>query len=48
MTQKKNQNIIQLDANNWYDYAMSNFLPTSRFKWMHPKEIDLNKYTSNS
>ena len=27
---------------------MSNFLPTSRFKWIDPKEFDLNKYTSNS
>ena len=27
---------------------MSMFLPTSRFKWIGPKEFDLNKYTSNS
>ena len=27
---------------------MSTFLPTSSFKWIDPKEIDLNKYTSNS
>ena len=39
---------IYLDANNLYDYVMSNFLPTSGFKWIDPKEIDLNKYTSNS
>ena len=24
------------------------FLPTSGFKWIDPKEFDLNKYTSNS
>ena len=40
--------IVYLDANNLYGYAMSKFLPTSGFKWMDPKEFDLNKYTSNS
>ena len=42
MTQNKNQNIIYLDANNLYGYAMSKFLPTSGFKWIDPKELDLN------
>ena len=23
-------------------------VPTSEFKWINPKEFDLNKYTSNS
>ena len=27
---------------------MSKFLPTSGFRWIDPKEFDLNKYTSNS
>ena len=27
---------------------MSEFLPTSGFKWMYPKEFDLNKYSNNS
>ena len=27
---------------------MPKFLPTSGFKWIVPKEFDLNKYTSNS
>ena len=27
---------------------MSKFLPISGFKWIYPKEFDLNKYTSNS
>ena len=27
---------------------MSKFLPTSGFKWIDPKEFDLNKYNSNS
>ena len=28
--------ILYLNANNLYGYAMSTFLPTSRFKWIHP------------
>ena len=40
--------IIYLDANNLYGYVIPNFLPTSRFKWIDPKEFGLNKYTSNS
>ena len=31
-----------------YRYATSKFLPTTGFKWIDPKEFDLNKYTSNS
>ena len=27
---------------------MSKFLPTSGFKWIDPKEVNLNGYTSNS
>ena len=27
---------------------MPTFLPTSGFKWIFPKEFDLNKYTNNS
>ena len=27
---------------------MSKFLPTSRFKWIDPKEFYLSKYTSNN
>ena len=34
--------------NNLYGYAMSQFLSTSAFKWIDPKEFDLNKYTSIS
>ena len=40
--------MIYLDVNNLYGYAMSKFLTTSGFKRIDPKEIDLNKYTSNS
>ena len=31
-----------------YGYARSKFLPTSGFKWVDPRQFDLNKYTSNS
>ena len=34
--------------NNLYGYAMSKFLLTSGFKWIDPKEFDLNKYISSS
>ena len=27
---------------------MSNFFPAGRFKWIDPKEFDLNKYTRNN
>ena len=27
---------------------MSKFLPTIGFKWIDPKEFDLNKYTGNN
>ena len=27
---------------------MSKFLPTSSFKWIDPKEFNLNKYTSSN
>ena len=42
------KHIICLDVNNSYGCAMSTFLSTSRFKWIDPNNIDLNKYTSNS
>ena len=45
---QESKHIIYLDVNNVYCYAMSKFLPTGRFKWIDPKEFDLNKYTSNS
>ena len=45
---QESKHIIYLDANNVYGYAMSKFLPASGFKWIDPKEFDLDKYTSNS
>ena len=38
--------IIYLGENNLYGYVMSKFLPTSGFKWIDPKEFELNKYTA--
>ena len=39
--------IMCLDASNLYGWAMSQYLPTSNFKWMTDKEIgkiNLGKY----
>ena len=44
---KQESKHMYLDASNLYGYAMSKFLPTSGFKYIDPKEVDLNKYTSN-
>ena len=30
-----------------YGHAMSKFLPTAGFKWIDPKEFNLNKYNNN-
>ena len=45
---QESKHIIYIDANNLYGYAMSKFLPTSGFKWIDPKEFNLNKYNSNN
>ena len=45
---QESKHIIYLDANNLYGYAMAIFRPTNGFKWIEPKEIDLNKYAGNS
>ena len=42
------KHIIYLNANDLYGFAMSKLLLTSVFKWIDPKEFDLNKYASNS
>ena len=45
---EESKHIIYLDASNLYGYAVSRFLSTSSFKWIDPKEFDLNKDTSNN
>ena len=40
--------IIYFDENNLCGYAMPTFFPTSRFKWIDPKDFDSNKYSSSS
>ena len=43
--------IMYLDANNLYGWAMSQYLPTARFRWMSEKQIkkiDLAKYREDS
>ena len=43
--------IMYLDANNLYGWAMSQYLPTGRFRWMTQKQIDkidLAKYKEDS
>ena len=45
---KKGSKHIYLDANNLYSYAISKFLPTSKFEWINPKEFDSSKYSSNN
>ena len=45
---QESKHIIYLETNNLYGFAMSKFLSTSGFKWIDPKEFELNEYTSNS
>ena len=47
-TKQESKHFMYLDANNLYGCALCKFLSTSRFKWIDPKEFDLNKYTGNS
>ena len=45
---KESKHYIYLDANNLYGYAVSIFLGTGGFKWIDPKKLDFNAYTSDS
>ena len=45
---QESKHITYWNVNNLYGYAMSKFLPTDKFKWLDPKELELNKYTKNS
>ena len=42
------KHIMYLDTNNFYDYAISKFIPRCGFRWVDPKNFDSNKYSSNS
>ena len=45
MTRNENQNISYVY--HLYDYDASKFLLTDGFKWIDPKELNMNEYTSN-
>ena len=45
---QESKHSIYLDATDLYGYAMSQLFPTSGFRWIDPKEFDLNIYASNS
>ena len=45
---QESKHIIYLESNNLYNYVMSKFLPTDRFKWIDPQEFDLNKCNGNT
>ena len=44
---QESEDIMNLDRNNLYGFAMSNFFPTSGFKWIDLKEFDFNEHISN-
>ena len=39
---QESKHVIYLDAYNLRGYVMSKFVPTSGFRWIDPKEFDLN------
>ena len=41
------KHIKHLDVNNSYGYTTSKLFPTGGFKWIDPKEFDLNNYIKN-
>ena len=48
---EKSKYIIYLDANNLYGWPVSQYLPSSEFKWLNQKEISdfcLNSISENS
>ena len=45
---QESKHIIFFEANNLYGYAIYKVLPTSGFKWIDPKDVNSNKYSSHS
>ena len=45
-SRKENKYIMYLDGNNLYNYAMSQYLLYTGFKWLNQKEI--NRFDENS
>ena len=41
-SKQESKHVIYLDAYNLHGYVMSKFVPTSGFRWIDPKEFDLN------
>ena len=46
--EEASKNIMYLDANNLYGWAMSQYLPTGGFKWLTEEEVDLSKFDDES
>ena len=42
---QESKHIIYLCANNLHRYGMSKYFPTGGFKWIDPKEFEMNIYT---
>ena len=45
---KTSKHIIYLEVNDLHGFEMSRFFPTSRFKWINPKDFEINQYNKNS
>ena len=43
---QESKHSLYLDANNLYGYVMFKFLPICGFKWIDPKDVGLNEYSS--
>ena len=44
---QESKHIVYLDANNFYGYAISQFLSAGGFQLVDPKRLHGNKYNSN-
>ena len=45
---RQSKDIVYLNASKLHAYAMYKFLSMGRLKWIDPKELELNKYSSNN